>query len=105
MSRASMTLGTSRLFTSGTPDGAHRARWLYALDPWPPVWPMPARTTAARETRAEARERTGLGIRDGGMSGRSLPRLRFGGPTVPADAAESPATPWRASARTPLADV
>jgi hypothetical protein len=33
MSPGSIHFGTSRVFTSGTRDGAHSSRWWYADDP------------------------------------------------------------------------
>ena len=46
MSSASIHFGTSRVATSGTRDGAHSGRWLYADDPCPPAWSSEARTSA-----------------------------------------------------------
>ena len=45
MSSASISLGTSRVFTSGTRPGAHSSRWDQCEVPWPPAWPSPASTT------------------------------------------------------------
>ena len=54
MSSASIHFGTSRLLTSGTRDGAHRGRWEYADDPWPPAWPSAATASAPSDRTAVA---------------------------------------------------
>ena len=46
MSSASIHFGTSREATSGTRDGAHSGRWLYADEPCPPAWSSEAMTSA-----------------------------------------------------------
>jgi hypothetical protein len=45
-SPSSISIGTSRVATSGTGDGPHSAACDHALDPWAPVWPSPASTSA-----------------------------------------------------------
>ena len=52
-----MAIGSSRLATSATGDGAHSTDCEYALDPWPPACPSPASTTVpwGRQASATAR--------------------------------------------------
>src|SRR4029079_773606 len=45
-SSPSIHFGTSRVATSGTRDGAHSGRWLYADEPCPPAWSSDATTRA-----------------------------------------------------------
>ena len=54
MSDSSIALGTSRLFTSGTRDGAHNGACEYAELPWPPACPIAAMTSAPSSWHADA---------------------------------------------------
>ena len=54
MSSASIHLGTSRVLTSGTRDGAHSSRWLQCDVPCPPAWPSPASTSVPWAWQASA---------------------------------------------------
>ena len=74
MSPVSIHLGTSRVLTSGTRDGAHSGRWLYADDPCPPAWSRAAMTSAPCGWQAAAidahpsRHRAASGARSYGQS-------------------------------------
>ena len=73
MSSASIHFGTSRELTSGTRDGAHSSRWLYALEPWPPAWSSEAITSVpwawhASTIAASRRRRVASGARSYGQS-------------------------------------
>ena len=69
MSSSSISWGTSRLTGSATRDGAHRTAWLYALDPWPPQWPIdasasdPCRCSAAATPDHPAKHSAARGAR------------------------------------------